>query len=221
MPLNGLGKVLYKVGDLLAKAMYVHFLWVVFTLAGLAIFGVMPATAAVFSVIRKWLMKENDVPVFRTFVDSYKSCFIETNLLGLFYLLLGLFLYFDLRILNIELHMNIIRIFVLIAVFLYILMGLFLLPVYVHFNLSKLNYIKQSFLIVFARPLESFLMLVSLVVSYYLFLYLPVVFIFAGSTIVSFPLMWIGMRSFRKIQIKQTAYLTPSTNMKKIVGFKI
>jgi len=220
--LNGLGKVLYKVGDLLAKAMYVHFLWVIFTLGGLVIFGVMPATTAVFSVIRKWLMKENDLPIFRTFVDSYKSCFIETNLLGFFYFLLGVFLYFDLRIVNnTDLHMDIIRIFVLIACFLYLLIGLFLLPVYVHFTLSKLNYIKQSFLIVFARPLETFLMLVSLVVSYFLFLYLPVVFIFAGTTVVSFPLMWIGMRSFNKIQIKQKAYLTPSANMKKIVGFKI
>lgn len=221
MPLNALGKVLYRVGDLLTKAMYLHFLWVVFTLAGLVICGVMPATASVFSVIRKWLMKEDDVPIFRTFVNSYKSYFIETNLLGLFYFLIGLFLYFDLRILNTELHMNIIRIFVLIAGFLYILMGLFLLPIYVHFNLSKLNYIKQSFLIVFARPLETFLMLVSLVVSYYFFLYLPVVFIFAGTSIVSFPLMWIGLRSFNKIQIKQTAYLTSSNNMKKIYGFKI
>mgnify|MGYP003775709231 CR=1 FL=1 len=219
--MNGLGKVLYRVGDLLAKAMYLHCLWVVFTLAGLVIFGVMPATTSVFSVIRKWLMKENDLQIFRTFVDSYKSCFIETNLLGLFYFLIGLFLYFDLRIVNTDLHMDIIRIFVFIAGFLYLLMGLFLLPVYVHYKLSKLNYIKQSFLIVFARPLETFLMLVSLVVSYYLFLYLPVMFIFAGTTLVSFPLMWIGMRSFNKIQIKQTAYLTPSTNMKKIYGFKI
>ena len=219
--MNGLGKVLYRVGDLLAKAMYLHCLWVVFTLAGLVIFGVMPATTSVFSVIRKLLMKENDLQIFRTFVDSYKSCFIETNLLGLFYFLIGLFLYFDLRIVNTDLHMDIIRIFVFIAGFLYLLMGLFLLPVYVHYKLSKLNYIKQSFLIVFARPLETFLMLVSLVVSYYLFLYLPVMFIFAGTTLVSFPLMWIGMRSFNKIQIKQTAYLTPSTNMKKIYGFKI
>lgn len=218
--MNGLVKVLYKVGDLLAKAMYLQFLWVVFTLAGLVIVGVMPATASVFSVIRKWLMKENDVPIFRTFINSYKSFFIETNLLGLIYFSIGLFLYFDLRIVNTELHMDLIRFFVFIAVFLYLSMCLFLFPVYVHLNLSKLNYIKQSFLIVFARPLETFLMLVSLVVSYYFFLYLPVVFIFAGTTIVSFPLMWIGMRSFNKIQIKQTAYLTP-TKMKKIVGFKI
>ncbi|NYE03473.1 putative membrane protein YesL [Bacillus niacini] len=219
--MNGLVRVLYKVGDLLAKAMYLHFLWVVFTLAGLVIVGVMPATASVFSVIRKWLMKENDVPIFRTFINSYKSFFIETNLLGLIYFSIGLFLYFDLRIVNAELHMDLIRIFVFIAGFLYLSMCLFLLPVYVHLNLSKLNYIKQSFLIVFARPLETFLMLVSLVVSYYFFLYFPVVFIFAGTTIVSFPLMWIGMRSFNKIQIKQTAYLTPSPKMKKIVGFKI
>lgn len=221
MPLNGLGKVLYRVGDLLAKAMYLHFLWVVFTLAGLILFGIMPATASVFSVVRKWLMKESDVPIFRTFIDSYKSYFIETNLLGLIYLLIGLFLYFDLRILNTELHMNLIRIFVFIAGFLYLSMCLFLLPVYVHLNLSKLNYMKQSFLIVFARPIETFLMLISLLVSYCLFLYIPVVFAFAGSAIVSYPLMWIAMRAFKKIQIKQTAYSASSTNIKKIVGFKI
>ncbi|GHH97878.1 YesL family protein [Neobacillus kokaensis] len=213
--MNALGKVLYGVGDLLAKAMYLHFLWVVFTLAGLIIFGVMPATVSVFTVIRKWLMKENDVSIFGTFLDSYKSYFVETNLIGLFYFLIGLFLYFDLHILNTELDVTILRVFTSVAGFLYILMGLFLLPVYVHLNLSKLNYMKQSLLMVFARPFEALFMLISLVVLYYLFLYLPVLLFFTGSTIAAFPVMWIGMRTFNKIQMKQTAYLQSGTNMNK------
>src|SRR5699024_8438852 len=34
---------------------YVNFCWILFTLLGLVLFGFMPATAAMFSIVRKWI----------------------------------------------------------------------------------------------------------------------------------------------------------------------
>lgn len=47
----------------------------VFTLLGLGVFGIMPATAALFAVMRKWIQGQDNVPVLKTFWQEYKGEF--------------------------------------------------------------------------------------------------------------------------------------------------
>ncbi|UOK57848.1 DUF624 domain-containing protein [Bacillus sp. OVS6] len=51
----------YTLAEWILKAMYLHLLWIIFTLAGGIVLGVMPSSTAVFSIIRKWLQGETDL----------------------------------------------------------------------------------------------------------------------------------------------------------------
>ncbi|UOQ91887.1 YesL family protein [Halobacillus shinanisalinarum] len=199
---GSLGNWLYSISQWVAWAMYLHLLWVLFVLAGLVVFGLAPATAALFSVVRKWIMHETDMPIFKTFVNTFKSTFLETNLLGGVYLFIGVFLYFDLHISLTQIESFFLHLFLILLCCIYIITVLFSIPVYVHYRLRKFSYLKQAFLIALARPLEALAMVVSLLVLFYIFRFIPVFLFFVGSTIVSYLLMWIGIHAFEKIEQK-------------------
>jgi len=78
--------------------MYLHFLGVVFTLLGLGVFGISPATAALFSVIHKWFEEYFDIQIFKNLFSVYKIHFFETNSLGIILISIGMFLYVDMNI---------------------------------------------------------------------------------------------------------------------------
>ncbi len=75
MQMGGIMGGFYRVSEWIMRFAYVNILWGLFTLAGLVLFGFMPATVAMFTVIRKWLMGETDIPVFKTFFASFKKRF--------------------------------------------------------------------------------------------------------------------------------------------------
>src|SRR4051812_27089176 len=80
----------YRLSDWIMRLAYVNLLWFSFTLLGGIIFGIMPATIALFAITRKWEMdKEEDFPIFKTFWESYRKDFIKANLLGVFLFIAG------------------------------------------------------------------------------------------------------------------------------------
>src|SRR5699024_9178366 len=87
--LNGAFKWIFDMGNWLFKLMYLHVLWVAFTLLGVIFLGFFPATAGVYTVTRKWVEGDPDVPIFRTFFDVYKSIFFQINGLGYFMAFVG------------------------------------------------------------------------------------------------------------------------------------
>ncbi|MFL6556498.1 MAG: YesL family protein, partial [Bacillus sp. (in: firmicutes)] len=61
---------------------YVNLLWFFFSLAGLVLLGIMPATVALFTIVRKWQLKETDLPIWKTFLSVYRQEFKKSNGLG-------------------------------------------------------------------------------------------------------------------------------------------
>ncbi|HET7616371.1 MAG TPA: DUF624 domain-containing protein, partial [Bacillales bacterium] len=87
---------LIVVMEWLTRLAYINILWLLFTLAGLVVFGFGPATNAMFALMRKWLLyPEEDVPVWKTFYRIYRSEFVRSNVLTSIVFLLGVILYFD------------------------------------------------------------------------------------------------------------------------------
>lgn len=199
--MNKIGNLVYKVGDNLAKFIYLHLIWLLFTIVGLVIFGIMPATAAMFSILRKWLRGE-EIPIFKTFLRLYKSYFIKQNILGFIYMLAGLFLYVDFVVSYTKIQWLPLHVLIWIVCVFYIIVLAFSMPVFVNYELNIKDYLKQTLLIVLSSPLETLLIIVSILLLYYVFLLVPVLFIFSGSTIVALPLMWIALRAFKKIEEK-------------------
>lgn len=97
MKTRGLTGFLIGVSEWIMRFGTLSLLWLSFTLSGLVVFGLMPATAAMFSVGRKWVDGEEDFSIFPMFLASFKRDFLKTNLLGLVLLSLALIIFVDWR----------------------------------------------------------------------------------------------------------------------------
>lgn len=199
---NGLAGAIYRISDWIMRLAYVNLLWIVFTLAGFGLLGFFPATIAMFSVCRKWVMDEEDVPVFKTFIHFYKAEFRKGNLLGLCLLVMLYIFWVDYQILQTasSSHFQALGyVFFLLFVF-YGAFLLFLFPMYVHYELTLRELVKNTFLIAITSPLTTIVMITGALLVYYLSLsILGVVLFFSGSALAMF-LMWFSYRSFQRLE---------------------
>lgn len=141
-----------------------NFYWVIFTIMGLGIFGFMPATVATFYILRKWIQGNLEIPIFSTFKEVYKTEFINSNKCGVFFLIIFAFLGFDLSILyqmN-ESYSTLLYIIVYTVLFFVSMAFIYFFPVYVHFDLSTKEYIKNSFVLSLISPFQTLLIIIGL-----------------------------------------------------------
>ena len=200
MGIDGLVWKLYHMSEAITKVMYINMLWIGFTLAGLGIFGLFPATAAMFAVTRKWMLGEKAIPVFRTFWDTYKADFFQINILGYSFVLLGMILYVDLRFFQTS------DLFILQAVsflffaflLIYFLILLYFFPVFVHFQYKTFEYIKYTLILAIGRPVQSIMMIAGCILVLFILRMFPALILFAGGGLMSVVLMWISIRCFPK-----------------------
>lgn len=188
-------KAIYELGNWIAKAMYLHFLWVAFSLLGFIVLGLAPATVALCSVIHKWYEEDFDIPIFKNFYSVYKTQFLKSNGLGLTLVAVALFIYIDLRISQELIQSFYFHALILIISFLCFITAIYLFTVFVRYELTFFSYFKQSLLIALARPMETIAMMLSLVLLYYLYSYLPILLFFAGSAITATPVVWFAYRA--------------------------
>lgn len=79
---------LYKLLNWLKILIWLNLLWIGFTVAGLGILGWAPALVSVFGVLKKLLEKQTFyLPVFKIFLNNYKTYFIKSNLIGYLFLI--------------------------------------------------------------------------------------------------------------------------------------
>ena len=201
---RGFSRLIIDGSEWVLKLMYVHLLWIVFTILGLGVLGVMPATVAVFSTIRKWLMKESDIAIFPYFLDIYKSTWKTSNLIGLVLLAIGSFLYVDLKVSQEFLRFVPIHLFLLLLLFIFIITCLFVFPALAHYNLKPLQYIKQSLLLALLNPAALISILLWILCTYVIYIYVPVFYFLMGATLFSFPIMWFCLRAFNKVEQKKS-----------------
>nr|WP_275580714.1 DUF624 domain-containing protein [Aquibacillus albus] len=176
-----------KVAEWITRFAYLNLLWVMFSLLGLLVLGLMPATAAMFSIHRKWYRGEEDFNVFLNFWKYYKKGFLEANGIGFSLLLIGLFLYIDIQLLsslsNWLGHLFLIILFVAFYIFIGVLIHIF--PVYVHFNLTFLQYFKYAFHLAICQPIKTLLMGIGVILLVLLFLMFPMLLLICSGSLIS------------------------------------
>lgn len=96
MQLDRVSASVFQASVYLWKLAYVNLIWIFFTAAGLVVFGIYPATAAMLTVIKQ-LSDQEDVPIFRTFWAAYKKEWIASNKLGAVLTIGLVILYMDAR----------------------------------------------------------------------------------------------------------------------------
>lgn len=193
----------YRFCEWIMRFAYLNILWVTFTMLGLIVLGFMPATAAMFSVVRKWVIGKDDIPIFTVFWKAYRKEFFKANLLGYTILLIGYLLFIQLQILWAQENVVYYVVgFGVLALFLgYFIILIYLFPVFVHFNLTTFQYIRWPFIIGVVHPVLTIVLTVGvLFIHYFTYTHLPALLFFFGGSFTAFILMWGASITFTKYE---------------------
>lgn len=189
----------YSFGVKLLKIIYLNFLWLFFSAIGLFAFGLFPATIALFTITRQFLL-DIDKPITRTFWEVYKNEWVRGNGYAVISYIIVLILAIDFYAIYMFDSLSILLIPTFIIAFIIFGTLFFFFPVYVHFDLAFLPMIKQAFLFTITSPFTVILNALSIVLIYGIFNIMPgAIPLFAGS-VVSWLVMKFSLRSFKKIE---------------------
>ncbi|WP_296978171.1 YesL family protein [Thermobacillus sp. ZCTH02-B1] len=124
--------------------------------AALLPFVVFPATAAMFTTVRKWVMGDVDVPLIKTFFRGYRENYKSAMFGGLLYTLMFVIIILDIRFYlrgapGIEL---ISYIFMGIAALLFVSLFNFFSMI-VHYHMKTIDLLKNAVFITIGRPIRS------------------------------------------------------------------
>jgi uncharacterized membrane protein YesL len=203
---KGLMGGFYRISEWIMRLAYVNLLWILFTLLGGIVLGIMPATVSLFTITRKWIMGEVDCEVFKLFWKTYKRNLIKANMLGIFLVAAGfaLFLYYQsLQILPEQLSQILQVFFYSILLILGVIVA-FIFPIFVHFHVRFAHYYKNALIIGLSFPHFAALMLFILSVFYVAYQFFPVLALFFGVSAPAYLLMVISYIVFKKIEDKQS-----------------
>jgi uncharacterized membrane protein YesL len=201
MKLGGLSGRFFLISEWISRFAYVNFLWIVFSLAGLVVFGFMPATVALFVITRKWVLGQTEIPIFQTYWKTFRKEFIKSNVLGLILFLLGYILYVDLAFIQAEgILLSLLRFCVLAVGFFFVIILLYIFPVYVHYDWKILKYIKYALILGASYPHFTFGMMIGMFILYLLLSILPGVIPFFSVSLLAYLVMYVSCQVFSKAE---------------------
>ena len=205
--MNGTKSVnrIYSATEWIAKFAYINLLWIGFSLVGLIVLGFFPATISLFAVIRKWIMGEGDIPIFRTFWTTYKSEFLRSNGLGLLVAVVSGLIVLDLVFMK-NLgngFTNAIQFPLYMFMFAVVMTMFYLFPVYVHYELKLIQMIKNSFFMMLINPLENLVMIAGIASLIFVVKFIPGLGFFFGGSLSAAIIMASGYLAFNKVDKKK------------------
>ena len=189
--------------DWAVKLAYLNILWILFSLLGLGLFGIGPATVSMFAIIRKRLRYGTDFSMTKEFIEIYQSNFWYGNRFMLVLIPAYLFVGIDFALIRLLPSSFIIDKVVFLSVImlslLVVIVTCYVFAVYVHFDLAFWRNFKFAFMIAGISPLSTIMILLGLFVCSIIVLIVP-----AGSLfyLISVPVLIIqvcALRAFKKI----------------------
>lgn len=202
MQYQGVMGVVHYISSWIMRLAYVNLLWLIFSGAGLIIFGLFPATTAMFSVIRSWIIHDLDSPVFKTFWKSYKNEFVQSNVIGYFMLIIGYLLYINFTYLQTMTEhpastLLLVIFFIFCLTFSIILLYIF--PVLVHYQLKMVDVIKSAFLVGLLSPFYTLLMVSGMAAVYLFISFIPGMIPFFSGSLIALFIMANAYRAIIKV----------------------
>jgi uncharacterized membrane protein YesL len=193
----------YKLCEKIMLAAYLNVLWILFTAGGFIIFGVIPSTIGLFTVIRKMILyKDKDIRIFSEYWKAVKKEFVKSNAMGFLLTIVTLLLWLNFQLLqNISGIPHLIFLSIIcMAGMMWAVLLLYWIPVYIHFELPIRNVLSAAFLIGLSNPLYTILMIIGLSVLYMILLIVPGLFPFFSISISVFLIMQLALKAFERNQ---------------------
>src|SRR5690625_608444 len=196
----------YGICQWITRLLYVNFLWIAFSLFGLLFLGFFPSTTAMFSVVRRWINEEHDIPIFRTFWQTYKADFVKANILGYILFIIGFILYIDLQVLgnNDSIFHSLLNFIILGLFLIYIVTFIYIFPLFAHIDMKVFHYFKWSIVIGVTNPIFTLIIGVCLFILFYMMTQVipGLIFLFCGSTS-AFIIQWVFSKIIPKFTVRE------------------
>lgn len=171
-------------------------------------FTLFPSTSAMFSLARKWIIGEEDVPLFKTFFSSYKQNYLQSMLGGIIYSVLMVIMVVNYRFyLGLENYAQILSIFFIMFLVIVTISLFNFFCVLSHLHMKTLALIKNAIFLTIGKPFTSLTMIITNLIIMYVCLFhfnLFLAFFFMGS-LVAYMTFFHFYRMFQNIQDKQKA----------------
>jgi len=195
---------LYRLSEKMMRLALVNLIWILCTVGGLIILGFFPATVALFAVLRKWEMKEN-VHIFPFFWETFKETFFRANIFGLIFAIAGYILYVDwLYILYYEGGSNpLIFLSTCLLSILFVVSLISMLTMFVHYELSMLNYLRNAVLFSISQPGAALMFLLSIGIVLFIIWLVPGVIPFFSMSLTGLLSTKVAHHFFRKIELSK------------------
>jgi uncharacterized membrane protein YesL len=171
----------------------------------IAPFCFFPASAALCAVVRKWVMGDEDVPLFKTFFRGFKSNYKQSMLGGLFFSFILIVLLINAQFYSERgSYISVVAYMFILMVLLLVVAVMNYLSMLTHFEMKTRTLFKNSILFTIGRPLTSLLLLVGnaviLYVSFFKFTFLLPFFMGSIMGVFSF---WSFYKVLQRIQEKE------------------
>lgn len=175
----------------------------------LAPFTIFPATSGLFSLARKWVTGDADVPIIKTFFVNFKQSYVQSMVAGIIYCLLIYVEFVGYRFYlhqeNVTQYLSSLYVAFIFVTFVSVFM-FFSLQAHLHMRTFAL--IKNAVLLSVGKPLTSIAIMVTniaIIILFFSFYKGFLAVFFLGSTI-AFMTFFHFNRMFQKIQDKQLEY---------------
>ncbi|MEK4853194.1 DUF624 domain-containing protein [Paenibacillus sp. FSL H7-0756] len=166
-------------------------------------FTVFPATSALFTVVRKWVMGNTDVSTFRTFFQGYKENYLKSMLGGLIYTLLFVVMYVDVTVYMTQMpNFKIVGILMLVLMIILFVSMFNFFSIVVHYQMTFKEVVTNSILLTIARPIRVFSTLIGSGVLLYIGLRYPVLYVICIPTLIAMLAFFNFFATYNKLQLQ-------------------
>ncbi|MCG7406044.1 DUF624 domain-containing protein [Paenibacillus sp. ACRRX] len=167
-------------------------------------FTLFPATAAMFSVARKWVMGDTDAKLVKTFFKSYKDNYKQAMIGGFFYTLLFVIMYIDYTVYMTQLQTLQVVGYVMLGLLIVLFVSLFnFFSMVSHYHMKTFQILKNSILLTLFRPVRVVLTAVVSGMLLYFGMKWPVIFIFFAGSIIAYYAFFNFYTTYQKMQDQQ------------------
>lgn len=166
-------------------------------------FTVFPATSALFTVVRKWVMGNTDVSTFRTFFQGYKENYFKSMIGGLIYTLLFVIMYVDVTVYMTQMpNFKIVGILMLVLMIILFVSMFNFFSIVVHYQMTFKEVMTNSILLTIARPIRVFSTLIGAGLLLYIGLRYPVLYVICIPTLVAMLAFFNFFATYNKLQLQ-------------------
>jgi uncharacterized membrane protein YesL len=157
--MNDLNNRLFSTLNTIVDLFLLNLLWVI---ASLPLITFFPATAAMFGVVRKRILKKESEGIFKSFFKMFKENFKQSFIISILWSVFAVFLFFDYVYIHPETSVFQLILYVVwvIGLVLFSAISIYIFPIMVHFDLSWKIVIRNAFFFSLMNPVITILILI-------------------------------------------------------------